>query len=81
MNPLSDTFDDFIDDIINSDINLLKGELDLLIMQQLFQSINLEKYQEVLKGESKGYDVIYEKSIDLNKLKISPKSALIIEIG
>ena len=42
MNPLSDTFDDFIDDIINSDINLLKGELDLLIMQQLFQSINLE---------------------------------------
>ena len=45
------------------------------------QTINLDKYQEVLKGESKGYDVIYEKSIDLNKLKISPKSALIIEIG
>jgi glycosidase len=45
------------------------------------QSIILDKYQEVLKGESKGYDVIYEKSIDLNKLKISPKSALIIEIG
>ena len=45
------------------------------------QSINLDKYKEVLKGESKGYDVIYEKSIDLNKLKISPKSALIIEIG
>ena len=45
------------------------------------QSINLDKYQEVLKGESKGYDVIDEKSIDLNELKISPKSALIIEIG
>jgi glycosidase len=45
------------------------------------QSISLDKYQEVLKGESKGYDVIDEKSIDLNKLKISPKSALIIEIG
>lgn len=45
------------------------------------QSINLDKYQEVLKGESKGYDVIYEKLIDLNKLKISAKSALIIEIG
>ena len=44
------------------------------------QSINLDKYQEVLKGESNGYDVIHEKSIDLNKLKISPKSALIIEI-
>lgn len=45
------------------------------------QTINLDKYQEVLKGQSKGYDVIHEKSIDLNKLKISPKSALIIEIG
>ena len=45
------------------------------------QTINLEKYQEVLKGESKGYDVINEKLIDLNNLKISPKSALIIEIG
>jgi glycosidase len=45
------------------------------------QSINLDKYQEVLKGKSKGYDVIDEKSIDLNTLKISPKSALIIEIG
>ena len=44
------------------------------------QTINLDKYQEVLKGESNGYDVIHEKSIDLNKLKISPKSALIIEI-
>ena len=44
------------------------------------QSINLDKYQEVL-GKSKGYDVIDEKSIDLNTLKISPKSALIIEIG
>ena len=45
------------------------------------QSINLDKYQEVLKGKSKGYDVIDEKSINLNTLKISPKSALIIEIG
>ena len=45
------------------------------------QIINLDKYQEVLKGESKGYDVINEKSIELNKLKISPKSAIIIEIG
>ena len=44
------------------------------------QTINLDKYQEVLKGESNGYDVIHEKSIDLNKLKIFPKSALIIEI-
>ena len=44
------------------------------------QTIKLEKYQEVLKGKSKGYDVINDKTIDLSNLKISPKSALIIEI-
>ena len=42
VNPLSDTFDDFIDDLLSSDINLLKGELDFLLMQQLFNSIDLE---------------------------------------
>jgi len=45
------------------------------------QTIKLDKYQEVLKGKSKGYDVINDKTIDLSNLKISPKSALIIEIG
>ena len=44
------------------------------------QTIKLDKYQEVLKGKSKGYDVINDKTIDLSNLKISPKSALIIEI-
>ena len=43
MNPLSDTFDDFVDDLLSSDINLLKGELDLLIMQHLFNSIDLKR--------------------------------------
>ena len=43
MNPLSDTFDDFIDDLLLSDINLLKGELDFLLMQQLFNSIDLKR--------------------------------------
>ena len=42
MNPLSDTFDDFVDDLLSSDIDLLKGELDLLIMQNLFDSLDLE---------------------------------------
>ena len=42
MNPLSDTFDDFVDDLLSSDVNLLKGELDLLIMQNLFNSIDLK---------------------------------------
>ena len=41
MNPLSDTFDDFVDDLLSSDVNLLKGELDFLLMQHLFDSIDL----------------------------------------
>jgi len=40
---LSDTFDDFVDDLISSDVNLLKGELDLLLMQHLFNSIDLKR--------------------------------------
>ena len=42
MNPFSDTFDDFVDDLLSSDINLLKGELDFLLMQHLFHSIDLK---------------------------------------
>ena len=42
MFPLSDTFDDFVDDLISSDANLLKGELDFLLMQYLFNSIDLK---------------------------------------
>jgi len=42
VNPLSDTFDDFVDDLLSSDVNLLKGELDILLMQDLFKSIDLK---------------------------------------
>ena len=42
MSPLSDTFDDFVDDLLSSDVNLLKGELDFLLMQYLFNSIDLK---------------------------------------
>ena len=42
MNLLSDTFDDFVDDLLSSDVNLLKGELDFLLMQHLFDSIDLK---------------------------------------
>ena len=42
MNPLTDTFDDFVDDLLVSDINLLKGELDFLLIQHLFNSIDLK---------------------------------------
>ena len=42
MNPLSDTFDDFVDDLLASDVHLLKAELDLLVIQHLFNSIDLK---------------------------------------
>ena len=42
MNLLSDTFDDFVDDLLSSDVNLLKGDLDFLLMQHLFNSIDLK---------------------------------------
>ena len=41
MSPFLDTFDDFVDDLLSSDSNLLKGELDFLLMQHLFDSIDL----------------------------------------
>ena len=42
MSNLSDSFDDFVDDLLSSDVNLLKGELDFLLMQHLFNSIDLK---------------------------------------
>ena len=47
MNPLSDTFDDFIDDLLDSDFNLLKGELDFLLIQHLFNSIDLNLLDKI----------------------------------
>ena len=41
MNSLPDTFDYFVDDLLSSDVDLLKGELDFLLMQHLFNSIDL----------------------------------------
>ena len=54
MNPLSDTFDDFVDDLLSSDVNLLKGELDFLLMQHLFNSIDLKRISktEIKDNES-----------------------------
>jgi len=42
VNPFSDTFDYFVDDLLSSDVNLLKGELDFLLMQNLFNSTDLK---------------------------------------
>ena len=54
MNPLSETFDDFVDDLLSSDIDLLKGELDFLVMQHLFNSIDLKHINktEIEENES-----------------------------
>ena len=54
MNLLTDTFDDFVDDLLSSDVNLLKGELDILLMQHLFNSTDLKciKKTEIQDNES-----------------------------
>jgi len=46
LNLLTDTFDDFVDDLLSSDVNLLKGELDFLLMQHLFNSIDLKRIKK-----------------------------------
>ena len=54
MNPLSDTFDDCGDDLLWSDVHLLKVELDFLFMQHLFNSIDLNRINktEIKDSES-----------------------------
>ena len=42
-----ETFNYFVDDLIYSETNLLKYELDLLLMQYLFNSIDLKKLKEM----------------------------------
>ena len=42
MNFLSDTFDYFVDDLLDSDVDLLKGEIDYLLIQHIFNSIDLK---------------------------------------
>ena len=47
MNSHLDTFDDFVDDLLSSDFDLLKGELDFLIIQHLLQSLDLDVMKNV----------------------------------
>ena len=42
MDPFLDTFDYFVDDLIESEVDLLKGELDFLIVQHILKSIDLK---------------------------------------
>ena len=49
-----EAFDMFVDDIILSEDNLLKGELDYLIMQYIFESLELDIFDENNKSTSAG---------------------------
>ena len=42
-----ESFDFFVDDIISSQDNLLKGELDFLLMQYLFQTLDLDTLKDL----------------------------------
>ena len=41
MNNDLEIFNYFVDDLLSSEVNLLRNELDLLLMQYLFNSIDL----------------------------------------
>ena len=41
-----ESFDMFVDDIISSKDNLLKGELDYLLMQHIFESLELDNFND-----------------------------------
>tara|TARA_B100000212_G_C27215340_1_gene464822 strand:+ start:344 stop:517 length:174 start_codon:yes stop_codon:yes gene_type:complete len=47
MNRELDSFDVFVDDILSSDENLLKGELDILLMQYIFSSLELKNLEKI----------------------------------
>ena len=47
-----ETFDMFVDDIISSEDNLLKCELDYLLMQYIFESLELDNFKNYNKSLS-----------------------------
>ena len=47
MNNDLETFNYFIDDLLSSEVNLLNNELDLLLMQYLFNSIDLDLFKKM----------------------------------
>ena len=60
MSKALETFDLFVDDIISSEDNLLKCELDYLIMQYIFESLELDNFNVNNKSLSSGdYDESY----------------------
>ena len=51
MNRDLETFGYFVDDLLSSDDNLLKYELDILLMQYLFNSTNLDSFKVMSNQE------------------------------
>ena len=49
-----EAFDLFVDDIISSEDNLLKGELDFLLMQYIFKSLDLDNLKDYKKSFDEG---------------------------
>ena len=51
MNNDLEIFNYFVDDLISSEVNLLNYELDFLLMQYLFNSIDLEPLKNMDREE------------------------------
>ena len=48
-----ESFNYFVDDLLYSDANLLKYELDILLMQNLFNSQELDEFKDIDMQEFK----------------------------
>ena len=51
MNDDLEIFNYFVDDLLSSEVNLLHNELDLLLMQYIFNSIDLDLLNEMKSRE------------------------------
>ncbi len=47
MNSDLETFNYFVDDLLSSNVDLLKYELDIMLMQYLFKSTDLELLKNI----------------------------------
>ena len=51
MNDELEIFNYFVDDLLSSNVNLLHNELDLLLMQYIFNSIDLDLLNDMKSRE------------------------------
>ena len=51
MNNDLEIFNYFVDDLLSSEVNLLHNELDLLLMQYIFNSIDLDLLDDMKSRE------------------------------